>query len=114
MTNEEEPVRDAEQTVDAESGDGAQSDRFCPRFEEGGTEHHMLAHPDPSYAPEDVVFEGHVSDGVVGHVAGKVMVETQLVPNSARNHVILCHVLPERRETSLGGWTLSVSCAGLE
>ena len=43
--------------MDAESGDGAQSDGLGPRFKEGRAEHHMLANSDPPYAPKDVVLE---------------------------------------------------------
>ena len=104
VTDKEERVGDAEEGTDAESGDDAQSDGFCPRFEEGRAEDYMFADPDPSYASENVVLERHISDGVVGNVAGNIMGETQLVPNRTCNHIILRHVLPECLETSLGGW----------
>lgn len=76
MTDEEEQVGDAEQVADTESSDGTQSDGFRPRLEESRAEYHMLTNADPSYASENVVLEGHISDGVVGNVAGKVMSET--------------------------------------
>lgn len=69
VAGEEEQVGGVEEETDAESGDDAQRDRFCPRFEEGRAEDHVLADPDPSYTSEDVVLEGHISDGVVGNIA---------------------------------------------
>ena len=74
----------------------------------------MLANPDPSYTSENVVLERHISDGVVGNVAGKIMPETQFVPNRTCNHTILRHVLPKCLESSLGGWIWCVSRVGLE
>ena len=76
VTDEEDQVRDVEQVMDAESNGSAQCDGFRPRFEEGRTEYHMLANADPPYATEDVVLEGHISDGVVGNIAGNVVSET--------------------------------------
>ena len=57
VTDEEKQVGDAEQAMSTESGDGAQSDGFCPRLEEGRAEHHMLPNPDPPYTSEDVILE---------------------------------------------------------
>ena len=114
VTNEEEQAGYAEEGTDAESGDDAQGDGFCPRFEEGSAEDHMLADPDPSYASENVVFERHISDSVVGNVGGNIMGETQLVPNRTCDHVVLRHILAKRLETSLGGQIWRVSGVGLE
>ena len=76
VTDEEEQVRDVEQVMHAESSDGAQCDGFRPRLEEGRTKYHMLTNADPPHTSENVILEGHIPDGVVGNVGGKVVPET--------------------------------------
>ena len=100
--------------MDAECGPGTQNNRLCPRFKEGRTENHMLANSDPSYAPEDIVLKRHVSDGVICNVVGEIVSETQLVPERARNDVILCHVLPKCLKASLGRGACGIFCVGFE
>ena len=114
MTNEEEPAGDTEEGTGTEGGNDSQSDGFCPRLEDGRAEHHMLANPDPSYAPEDVIVERHISNSVAHNVMGNIMPETQLVPKGTRYGVVLGHVLSKYLKPSLGRWIWSISRVGFE